>query len=162
MDELDKKILNILQRNGRIKWSQLAKELGKPRTTITERVYSLEKRKIIRGYSVNVDPSSLGYKFTAYILMRVKREKPVNGLSNQIVLTEKIVKDSLTKGYMPWIEDAQIITGPFDVLLKVRVKDWETLTNFLIVYLPQYESVEHTETMLVLYNVANGTPAAIK
>ncbi len=144
-----------MNKNARVPVAALAKKLKKPRTTIANRILSLEKQKIIKGYKLNLDFNKLGYNFTAYILMRVKRRKPEEGISNQVILARKILKDTSQNNQLPLIEDAKIITGPYDILLKIRVRKWEDLTNFLIVYLPKHGEIEHTETMMVLFDVAD-------
>ena len=56
IDELDKRILGELQKDGRTPLAKLADDIGKPRTTIMNRVQKLEEGGIIKGYSAILSP----------------------------------------------------------------------------------------------------------
>ena len=119
LDSLDRKIIKILQKNGRISYSELSKMIKKPRTTVLTRVNKLMEKNIIKGFKAKVNPEKLGYKYTAYIMIKAKRTKPIDGKSNQVILAEKLVQESLKNDEI-WIEDAHIIMGAYDILIKLR------------------------------------------
>ena len=150
IDELDKKLLDLLQRNAKIKMTELAEKLGKPRTTVMSRVERLEREGIIRFYKAIIDPEKFGFTILAFVLISVKRIGPSGGKSSQIILVEKILKDSDEDPSLPWVEEAHIITGAYDIILKVWARDLKQLSHFLISYLPQYSDIQKTETMIVL------------
>ena len=60
IDALYSKILKALQSNGRIKHTELARELGVPQSTLLERVRRLEEQGFIQGYQAAIDPDKLG------------------------------------------------------------------------------------------------------
>ncbi|WP_291764651.1 Lrp/AsnC family transcriptional regulator [Caldivirga sp. UBA161] len=153
MDELDIKILESLQRNGRITVSRLAELLNKPRTTIMSRLARLESSKIILGYKTVIDPAQMGYTIQAYVLLTVRRI-PGAAKPSQVALAERIIYDSDNEKDLPWVEEAQVVTGQYDLVLKVWAKDLKQLSNFLIRYLPTHPDVVKSETMIVLENVA--------
>ncbi len=62
MDEVDRKIVEMLLRNGRIKYSRIARELGISDVAVIKRVRKLESLGVIKGYIAVVDPSKLGYR----------------------------------------------------------------------------------------------------
>ncbi|RLF98449.1 MAG: Lrp/AsnC family transcriptional regulator [Thaumarchaeota archaeon] len=150
LDELNLRIIRALQDEGRISIARLSRKLNTPRTTLIYRINELEKAKIIKGYRAEVDPSKLGYVYTAFILVKARRGTQIAGKPLQVRLIEKLVKDSEREKNLPWIEEAHIITGEYDVLLKVRAKNIEDLTNLLIKKMADYEEVVQTVTLIVL------------
>jgi Lrp/AsnC family transcriptional regulator for asnA, asnC and gidA len=153
MDELDARILDYLQRNGRITVSRLAEVLNKPRTTIMSRLARLESSKAILGYKAIIDPVQIGYNIQAYVLLTVRRV-PGATKPSQVALAERIIYDSDNERDLPWVEEAQVVTGQYDIVLKVWARDLRQLSNFLIKYLPTHSDVVKSETMIVLENVA--------
>jgi DNA-binding Lrp family transcriptional regulator len=150
LDELDRAILCALALNARAPLSEIARRLNAARTTVSERLEKLEREGVIKGYRVEVDFGKLGYRYLAFVLVKVRRGGLRGDKSNQEALAERIVSDCLTREGLPWVEEAHIITGEYDLLLKVRAREWEELTNFLIRYMPEQQDVVQTHTMLVL------------
>lgn len=159
MDDLDLAILRELQANARASVAEIAKAVGKPRTTVASRLERLVESGVVRGFRAIVDFKKLGYSLTAFVLLKVKRSRPVAGKSNQLVLAEKLIESSPFDGV--WVEEAHIITGQYDILLKLRAKRVEDLTKFLIVHLASFGDVVHTETCMALVTVGEGRPAPI-
>jgi Lrp/AsnC family leucine-responsive transcriptional regulator len=59
IDEIDAKILQMLQTNGRLSFREIAKKTGISTPTVSARVKSLEERGVIRGYSIDIDPAAV-------------------------------------------------------------------------------------------------------
>lgn len=150
MDRLDRAILRELQRNCRLPISKLAKIMGRPRTTISERIARLEREGIIKGYRAILDPSKLGYRFLAFVMLKVKRGVTFEGLSNQEALAKRIIDETFKALDLPYVEEVHIVTGTYDIILKVWARRWEELTNFLIRYLAGLGDIVSSETFLVL------------
>ena len=150
IDEIDVKLISELVKNGRMTVADLSKRIGAPRTTLTSRLRRLLESGIIRGFTALLNYKQLGYGITAFVLVQVKRGKPIDGRSNQEVFAEMIAKESEKREDLPWIEEAHIITGDYDILLKVRAKSMDELTNFLITELARHPDVERTLTLMVL------------
>ncbi len=72
LDQLDFKLLEILQENCRIPIKKLAKQLGVPKSTVHYRIKRLEAEKIITGWSVRLDSQKLGKRFTSITFVRGK------------------------------------------------------------------------------------------
>ncbi len=155
LDELDKKLLEFLQKDARIKVTRLAEILNKPRTTVMSRIEKLESEKLILGYRAVVDLRKLGYNVLAFVLISAKRIAPISGRSSQEVLVERILRDTDDRGELPWIEEAHIVTGSYDIILKVWARDMRQLSDFLIKYLPSHPEVAKTETFLVLEQICD-------
>jgi Lrp/AsnC family leucine-responsive transcriptional regulator len=71
LDELDRRLLVALSRDGRRPASSLAKDLGLSRQAVHERIRHLERAGVIRGYRADVDPSSLGLEVRAHIRLAI-------------------------------------------------------------------------------------------
>ena len=71
MDELDWKLLEHLQRNGRMTYSELARQVKLSVPAATERVKRLEEAGVIEGYTARVNPAAAGYLVTALIAITV-------------------------------------------------------------------------------------------
>lgn len=149
-DELDKALLRELMANARVPLTEVAKKLNVARTTLSERLEKLEESGIIRGYRLDLDPRKLGYKYTAFVLVKAKRGELKSVKPSQEALAEKIIEDCRSRKGLPWIEEVHIITGEYDLLLKLWAREWDELTNFLIRYMPSHADVNQTHTMLVL------------
>ena len=155
LDDLDKKLLEFLQKDARVKIARLASVLNNPRTTIMSRIEKLEKEQLILGYRAVVDIRKLGYNVLAFVMISARRIAPISGRSSQEVLIERILKDTDERPELPWVEEAHIVTGAYDIILKVWARDMRQLSDFLIKYLPSHPEVVKTETLLVLEYVCS-------
>lgn len=151
LDYLDTQIIDLLRKNARLKTSEIAKKLGRPRTTVVQRIKKLEKAGIIRSYTISVKPNALGYNYYAYIAIKVR--KGLTGKLDQHELAKKLVSESRNRDELPMIEEAVIVTGAYDILLRVWIRSWEELSRYLLKYLPSIEEIESTETFMVLRRV---------
>ena len=154
MDDLDMAILRRLQDDARAPLADIASEMGKPRTTIAARLSKLEKDGVVLGYKAVLNPFALGYNILAYVLLSVKRGPSEAEKSVQVRVTEKILEDANGRD-LPWVEEAHIVTGAYDVLLKVWARDIRQLSRFLVVYLTSLPEIQRTETMIVLEIVSD-------
>ncbi|MFB6088716.1 MAG: Lrp/AsnC family transcriptional regulator, partial [Candidatus Aenigmatarchaeota archaeon] len=75
MDEKDKKIIEMLKEDGRRPFTQIAEQIGVTETTVRKRVKKLEDGGVIERYTVDVDPSKLGYKTVTILGLDVEPEK---------------------------------------------------------------------------------------
>lgn len=94
IDKLDKEILREIQKDGRLQLSKLAEILNRPRTTVATRLARLESDKVITSYRAVIDPLKVGFSLLAFVLISVRRNAPSGGKSAQVLLIEKILKDS--------------------------------------------------------------------
>lgn len=112
LDELDKKILQILQANGRITNLQLSQEIGLSPAPTLERVRKLEKNGIIQSYHARLDHSKLGYGLKVIIQVSLIRqiENAMHKFLSQI------------QG-IPEIIECYQVTGEYDYHLKALIHD---------------------------------------
>jgi Lrp/AsnC family leucine-responsive transcriptional regulator len=67
LDDIDRQILDLLQRDARMTNAAIATEVGLTAPSVFERVRKLEQRGVIRGYTINIDPAALDKPMTAFI-----------------------------------------------------------------------------------------------
>ncbi|MBP1449421.1 MAG: Lrp/AsnC family transcriptional regulator [Thermoproteus sp.] len=150
MDEIDRKLLELLQQDGKRTLQELADAVKRPKTTIASRVKRLEDKGYIMGYKAVVNPFMLGYQVLAFVMASVRRGEARGEKPLQEQLAERILAECSGGTDLPFVEEAYIITGPYDLLLKVWARDIKQLSTFLISYLAAMPDIQRTETLMVL------------
>jgi DNA-binding Lrp family transcriptional regulator len=135
LDEKDLKILAELQINSRQSCRNIAKKLKTTSVTVAKRIRALEKQGIIRGYSVDIDYSKLGYKTMAMIEVCV--------IGNGIEKIENDLKNH------PNILNILEVTGQSDLILICRFDDTEKLGKFVKERLVTHPAVKRTNTRMI-------------
>lgn len=144
LDEKDLKIIGALKENARLSTYEIARKTGLPPTTVYNRMKQLDESHVIKKYTVEVDPKAVGKNLTAYIAVRLA--------SIELRASEMGREEFLHKlRSIPGVEELNYITGRFDILLKVCVKDVDELNEILVTHLKGMKGVQYSETMLVLY-----------
>ncbi len=117
LDELDIKILKILQEDARQSSREIAKKLNVATGTIYSRIKKLTESEIIKGYTAIIEPTLVGFDLTVVTLMRIEPgylidvEKEVAKLSNVCAVYD--------------------ITGEFDAVFIARFRNRATLNHFI-------------------------------
>ncbi len=138
IDEIDKKILKMLQKDGRISYSRIARVLGLSEATIHLRVKKLKEKGILKGFIAVVDPEKVGKDVAAIILTKIDTDKYKETV-------EKIAQfDDIYEVYD--------VTGDFSTVLKVRVSSKDELAE-LLDKLGKIEGVRETYTMYILRTI---------
>jgi Lrp/AsnC family leucine-responsive transcriptional regulator len=153
VDALDRRILVKLQENGNLTNARLAQELGLSQSAMSERVRRLEQEGHIAGYRALVNPASLGLGLQAFVAAEL--------IGHQ---TDWI--DSFERGVVA-LKDVRAcyhVTGRFDYLLHVAVRDLEHLGQLVKHDIAAIPGVDKVETMLVFSEVKpdTGWPAALE
>ncbi|HKJ69732.1 MAG TPA: Lrp/AsnC family transcriptional regulator [bacterium] len=139
LDEINRKILALLQEDGRMKRQDVAKEVGLSTPAVSERMNKLLERGVIERYTAVVNPKAVKKEVTAFLTMGVERTDGNTALENKIQGT-------------PDILECHAITGGASHLLKVRVSDISAL-NDLINQIKQWEGVTRVESNVVLSTI---------
>jgi Lrp/AsnC family transcriptional regulator for asnA, asnC and gidA len=140
LDELDTAILIQLEHNGRIPFTELAKNLGKPTSTVRDRVQRLEQSGVIRGYSADIDLGKLGYAIKAVVQTRRDQRFPIQDLLDSVAQVAEI-------------ERVQLMTGDTDELITIHVRDVDHLRKFLYDDIVQLPGISRTSSTIVLHEV---------
>jgi len=135
IDELDKKIVRIMNENARKSFREIAKQVGTSVTAVINKVKKLEYSGAIKGYIPVIDPEYFGFNLTAIIALRISQGK----------LLETQKKISLN----PQVGAVYDITGEWDSIIIAYFKGREDLNKF-IKNLLSFRYVDRSVTHLVL------------
>jgi Lrp/AsnC family leucine-responsive transcriptional regulator len=139
MDEMDVKILELLENNGRISHEEIGKRLNLSRPAIHQRISKLEQSRTIKGYSAEIDWSKAGHGIRAFVFINVRTSDFI-GIMDKVIA---IKVEGLT------IEKCYRITGQWCIMLKIRASLTEQITR-LHDELLKIEGMLDTFTMLIL------------
>jgi Lrp/AsnC family leucine-responsive transcriptional regulator len=137
IDEMDRRILSLLQQDARLPNAEIARRVGMAPSATLERLRKLEERGVIQGYEVRLDPRKLGLGLTAFIYVR-----------SQDKAGELDTGDRLKQH--PNVLEVHHIAGEDCYLVKVRAIDTEDLGRMLRTEISQMPSVSSTRTTIVL------------
>ena len=135
LDEKDSAILEELVKDSRKTTKAIARELDIPRATVHDRIVKMEQKKVIKKYTAVPDYSQLGIGVSAFILVQFGSQ---GGLSQR----ETAEEISVLRG----IYEVHMISGEYDMLLKVRGSSMEDIGNLVIDRLREVKGVSRTLT----------------
>jgi Lrp/AsnC family leucine-responsive transcriptional regulator len=111
LDRIDHKILDILQRSGRISNTDLVEQVGLSMSPCSERVKRMEREGVITGYHAKISPKALGRTLLVFV------EITLASKSSEVF--DKVRKELL---YMPEVQECHLVSGSFDYLVKARLR----------------------------------------
>ena len=136
LDEIDVKIMEILQKKGRTRRNDLAESVGLSLPSVSERLRKLEENAYITGYHATVDPKKLGRDVTAFILVSVDSSKHYAQFIEHAHAVDEIL-------------ECHAVTGEGSHLLKIRTTNTGSLER-LLAKIQAWPGVGGTRTNLVL------------
>src|SRR5215813_9974460 len=140
INDIDTKILTILQKDARTPNSEIARQLGMAPSAIFERIRKLEARGIIQGYEARINPRALDLGLLAFVFVRA--EERVGSLETSGQLAQ-----------VPGVQEVHHIAGEDCYLVKVRACDTEALGWLLRDCFGAIPTVRSTRTTIVLTTV---------
>jgi DNA-binding Lrp family transcriptional regulator len=138
-DEIDLAILRALSRRGRISFRELASEVNLSANATTERVRRLIGKKVIRGFYADLDLGQLGLMVQAYIDVKLIAGAHAKKFETAISTVESVVR-------------IEILTGTFDLRIKVACRDQEDLIR-TIEEIRSKGGVHETNSVLICRSV---------
>ena len=138
IDETDRKIIRVLQKDGRASLRKISEEVGVALGTVSNRVNRMESSGIITGYSVRLDPERVGWSLNVVIGLRIEKGRLIE-------IQEKISRDYRVCGVYD-------VTGDYDSMVIARAKDREDFDD-LIKNVMSVDGIERSLTQLVLNTV---------
>ena len=146
LDRIDLRILDLLQRDGRISNLKLAESVALSPTAVLARVQRLTREGFILGYEARLDPLKLGAGMLVFVEILLDRTTPH-------------VFDQFKAAVQarPEIMECHMVAGGFDYLLKTRVADMNAYRDFAGAVLWQLPGVRETRTYAVMEEVKNST-----
>jgi Lrp/AsnC family leucine-responsive transcriptional regulator len=146
LDLTDKKILTILQGDGRITNARLAQQVGLSPPAVLERVRRLEASGVISKYVAILDREKSGFGLQTIVMVC---------LSHHQVSSLQHVKERLTT--MNEVLECHQLTGEVDFLLKVAVRDMNAYTDFVNNKLSGIPGIQNVKTSFILETLKNTT-----
>ena len=151
LDEKDTAILALIQENSNLTAKQIAKKINAPITTIFAKTKRMEELGIIKEYRAVLASEKLGAGTTAFILASVSyRAKADDSPVSQRDVAEEIAK-------FPEVQEVHIITGDWDLLIKLRAESVDAIGKFVVDKLRLIRGLEKTLTCMVFETVKETT-----
>ena len=147
MDDIDKKISNLIQKNGRLSSAEIAAAVGVSVSTANERVTRLTSSGIVKDWRAVLNPKNVGASLCAIIMVDVNYEG-----EEETTETLSTFKE---------IQEIHHISGAHSYLIKIRVADTDALQNFLSEKVKPLKGVTGTESFIVLETVKETTEVLI-
>ncbi|MDH5779327.1 MAG: Lrp/AsnC family transcriptional regulator [Candidatus Bathyarchaeota archaeon] len=145
LDEKDIRILRGLQENCKITTKQIAKEINSPITTVFAKIKRMEKLGMIKAYKAVLDARKLDRGTTAFILASFS----YGPQEAQEPLSQRRLAEQISK--LPEVQEVHIITGDWDILMKVKDKNVDAIGKFVIDKLRTVKGIQKTLTCMVFH-----------
>ncbi len=142
IDEIDRRILRSLQRDGRMTVQQLSDEVGLSPSPCARRVRMLEEAGIIKGYAAVIDEARLGFGVSVFVSVKLDRQVD-DALKNF---------EARVKSY-PEVVDCWLMTGTRDYLIRIATEGLAEFEAFLTGKLTRIEGVSSIESSIPLRRV---------
>ncbi|MBV8327236.1 Lrp/AsnC family transcriptional regulator [Chryseobacterium sp.] len=144
LDDKDIQLLRLLQKNAKLTVKELAKEINLSPSPVFERVKRLEQEGYVRKYAAVLDPDKLNRGFTVFCQIKLKIHDRSIGYDfvNEIIEIEEVA-------------ECYNISGDFDFLLKVQVRDMKHYQDFVFNKLGSVDSIGSTHSTFVMAEVKN-------
>lgn len=142
MDPIDKKMVSMLQQNGKLTMKELSSELGLSITPIYERLRRLERDGLITGYHASVNPKKAGFGFEVFSSVTLESHK-----------AEYLKEFEIEIAKFPEVMECYHMAGSFDFLLKLLVKDMDDYAVFVNKRLAKLNNIRLVQSMMVLKKI---------
>lgn len=139
LDRIDRRILQILQTQGRISNVELARRINLSTTPCAERVRRLERNGVITGYKAQVDTDKIGLPISIFVEVKLDHTTP-----------EAFERFRETVADLDEVAECYMIAGEFDYLLKLLVSDVSLHRRFMNESLPKLPDVQQTRSYVVV------------
>ncbi len=147
MDAIDRRILEVLQADGRITNQELADRIGLSPSPTLRRVRALEQNGVISGYGAVVNPAAVGLGVLAVVEVTLSDHRTA-----RVEAVERAFRES------PTIVEAHMIAGDGDYLITVRVRDLADFERFVVEELRAIDNVASIRTKFAFGTVKERGP----
>lgn len=142
MDEIDLRILKALRADARQTHQELSETVGLSPTPCARRIRKLESEGVITGYAARIDEGQMGFGFTVFVSVRLDRQ-----VDDRLQAFEDRIR------LFPEVVDCWLMTGSFDYLLRVAVRDLNEFEHFLTGRLTRLPGVASLESSIPIRRV---------
>lgn len=150
LDDIDRRLLRVLQRDGRISNLDLAQQCHLSPSACSDRVRRLKDRGVILRYSALLDPKAIDRALLIFVEVQLDR-----------TTGDTFTEFAQAAQRSPEILECHMVAGGFDYLIKARVRDMEAYRSFLGDVLVRMPGVRETRTYAVLEEVKSVTEMPI-
>ena len=151
LDKKDFAILKLIQENSKLTARQIAQKIGVPITTVFAKTKRMEELGIIKGYRAILSPEKLDANTAAFVLASVSYRTR----TNESPVSQRTVAEEITE--FPEVQEVYVITGDWDLLIKLRAESVEAVGKFVVDKLRLVEGLEKTLTCMVFETIKETT-----
>jgi Lrp/AsnC family leucine-responsive transcriptional regulator len=154
LDAVDRRILAVLQAQGRCTYDELAGQVGLSASAALRRVRRLEESGVITGYAALIEPARVGLGLTAYLNVRLTKHTDLN---------QRGPMEAFAAAVQTWPEvvECAALTGEMDYLLHVVVRDMAHYSRFLMDSLLRHPAVQDCKSSFMLRRMKGTTPVPL-
>lgn len=142
IDNVDLKILALLTEDAKMPYTEVAKKVFVSGGTVHVRMRKMEEIGIVKGTTLKMDYSKMGYDITAFLGIYLEKSSLYDAVIQRLNLIPEVVKIHYT-------------TGNYNVFIKLHCKDTNHLKDVLHDKIQQIEGIERTETIISLEESLN-------
>ncbi len=139
LNKTDRYILDILQKEGRLSFAEIARRVGLSTTPCIERIKKLERDGVITGYSAQLNPRKVGAELLVFVQIRLSR-------TSQVIFDE--FKEAVLG--LSQVQECHLVSGNFDYLIKARVANMDAYRAFLGETLLTLPGVQESTSYVVM------------
>ena len=151
LGEKDLAILALIQENSKLTARRIAQKINAPITTVFAKTKRMEELGIIREYRAVLAPEKLDSGTAAFILASVSYRSK----ADDVPVSQRAVAEEIAK--FPEVQEVHIITGDWDLLIKLRAESVESIGKFVVDKLRLIKGLEKTLTCMVFETVKETT-----
>ncbi|NYT36196.1 winged helix-turn-helix transcriptional regulator [Allopusillimonas soli] len=142
LDRLDRHIIDILQRDGRISMTDLADQVGLTVTPCIDRVKRLEREGIITGYHASISPAALDAGLLVFVEVTIshKSDRSFDDFRREVLA-------------IPHVMECHLVSGDFDYMVKARIREIGQYRNLLGDILLRLPGVTQTKSCVVMEEI---------
>jgi Lrp/AsnC family leucine-responsive transcriptional regulator len=152
LDEKDLAILTLIQENSKLTANQIAKKINTPITTVFAKTKRMEEMGIIKQYRAILSAEKLNLGTAAFILASVSYRTKND---NATPVSQRDVAEEIAR--FPEVQEVHIITGDWDLLVKLRAENVDAVGKFVVDKLRLIKGLEKTLTCMVFETVKEST-----
>jgi len=154
LDKIDRKILAILQEDGRLTNQEIAERISLSPSPCLRRIKHLEETGVIRKYVALLEPAKIGLGLLAYVNVRLEKHNDVPGKGSQFSPRNDF---AASIGHWPEVVACYAMTGEMDYLLRVHVENMDHFSRFMMETLLRHPAVLDVKSSFALQKIKDTT-----
>ncbi|MBN1358244.1 Lrp/AsnC family transcriptional regulator [Candidatus Bathyarchaeota archaeon] len=151
LDEKDMAILALIQENSKLTAKQISKQINAPITTVFAKTKRMEELGVIKSHRAILAPEKLDSGTAAFLLASVSYRAKID----DVPVSQRVVAEEIAK--FPEVQEVHIITGDWDLLVKLRAESVDAVGKFVVDKLRLIKGLEKTLTCMVFETVKETT-----